>query len=171
MSNEKKFRNCQDKFGAKTNKLKKLISENSDWEDYVDIGSIEPIKLLIETGSFKAVESEYNINYQSLRGKIIRATKRIENKNRIGLRGAQSDKAKKLKELLMVIPDNELQRILSATEYKYAIKYLDVENFNEVARCFNAAPANVAKALYGDKTRQGALGKMEKNFYALMNIE
>ena len=78
---------------------------------------------------------------------------------------------KKLKELLMVIPDNELQRILSATEYKYAIKYLEVENFNEVARCFNAAPANVAKALYGDKTRQGALGKMEKNFYALMNIE
>ena len=171
MSDVKKFRNCQDKFGAETNKLKKLISENSDWEEYVDAGSIEPIKLLIETGSFKAVESEYNINYQSLRGKIMRASKRIENKNRVGLRGAQSDKAKKLKKLLSIIPDSELQKILSATEYKYAIKYLEVENFNEVGRYFSAAPANVAKALYGDKTRQGALGKMEKNFYALINVE
>ena len=101
----------------------------------------------------------------------MRASKRIENKNRVGLRGAQSDKAKKLKKLLSIIPDSELQKILSATEYKYAIKYLEVENFNEVGRYFNAAPANVAKALYGDKTRQGALGKMEKNFYALINVE
>ena len=144
--------------------LKKLIEEDPEWEKYIESNSAELIEKLIEFGTIKQTSEFFNLDYQSVRGKIERSIKRIKEKNQNGLRGGQSQKAKKLKRLLELTSEEELKKILTENEYKFTKKYLECENFNEVARTFDISPSNVMITLYGSKNRAGVIGKLEKQF-------
>lgn len=146
---------------ANVDNIRDLIAKDPNWKKYVDGDSIEIIENFVKFESIKKVSEKLNLEYQSVRGKIERAAKRIEAKKDVGLRHGQSIKAKRLIELLSLTNNEELKKILTDTEYKYIKKYQQCNNFNEVARTFDAAPSNVMITIYGSKRRAGVIGKLE----------
>lgn len=148
------------KFGKKMKYLFELIESNPDWEKYVQPKTAHIVKTVYQNQSMIDSEKELDMKYITIRSHLIKALKRIVDKNTDFKQGGGGEQAQELFTLMDDI--SEWKEYVTIHEAELAEKFKEVKNFYEVARQFNLSAGNIAGTLYGTTQKIGVINKIKQ---------
>ena len=146
------------RFGKKIYELLDIVKTTENWQEYVSEQTVTIINTLKTKNNIVEVLEELDIKYTTAHAHLIRAIKRIQEKDVEFLRDGKSPNAKKLFELMNT---PEWQKSLTDKEVLIALAFRKYKNFYDCGKALKIAPSNIAAVLYGNSQKKGVIKKIE----------
>lgn len=153
------FNMVNKKFGKKIHELLSIVDNTKDWKNYVSEQTVTIINTVQEKNNIIEVLEELDMKYTTAHAHLIRAIKRIQEKDVEFLRDGKSPNAQKLFELMN---NKGWKKNLTVKEVQITESFKKHKNFYDCGKELKIAPSNVAAILYGNKQKKGVIKKIEE---------
>ena len=146
------------KFGKKIHELLEIVNTTDNWQQFVSNQTVNIINTLKTKNNIVELLEELDMKYTTAHAHLIRAIKRIQERDVEFLRDGKSPNAKKLFELM---ESSIWKENLTDKEIEIALSFREHTNFYDCGKALKMAPSNVAAILYGNKQKKGVIKKIE----------